>query len=129
MTQLTKEQLEEMYGDDVLDQLAFIAGCHRDSLSNDETIPNGWIISDKTLRKYAELIVLECMKVASPNYMSTPEDSVYYVEEAIGSIAKHFGIDGQQDEIKFCPLCGEEWSGTSCGLDDCGWILNERTNF
>jgi hypothetical protein len=43
--------------------------------------------------KFAELIVAECMQVASPNYMSTPEDSVYYVEQAINRIAKHFGVE------------------------------------
>ena len=45
------------------------------------------------LEKFAELIVRECMEVASPNYMSTPEDSVYYVEQAINRIAKHFGVE------------------------------------
>jgi hypothetical protein len=43
--------------------------------------------------KFAELIVKECMKVASPSYMSTPEDSVYYVEQAIDRIAEHFGVE------------------------------------
>lgn len=43
--------------------------------------------------KFAKLIARECMKVASPNYMSTPEDSVYYVEEAIDRIAEHFGVE------------------------------------
>jgi hypothetical protein len=42
---------------------------------------------------FAELIVKECMEVASPNYMSTPEDSVYYVEQAIDRIAEHFGVE------------------------------------
>ena len=45
------------------------------------------------LEKFAELIVAECMEVASPNYMSTPEDSVYYVEQAINRIAEHFGVE------------------------------------
>ena len=45
------------------------------------------------LEKFAELIVRECMKVAKPNYMSTPEDSVYYVEQAINRIAGHFGVE------------------------------------
>ena len=44
-------------------------------------------------KKFAELIVRDCMKVASPNYMSTPEDSVYYVEQAIDRIAEHFGVE------------------------------------
>jgi ketopantoate reductase len=44
-------------------------------------------------KKFAELIVRECMKVASPNYMSTSEDSVYYVEQAIDRIKQHFGVE------------------------------------
>ena len=44
-------------------------------------------------QKFAELIVLECMEVASPNYMNTPEDSAYYVELAIDRIADHFGVE------------------------------------
>ena len=43
--------------------------------------------------KLVELVVQECMKVAGPNYMSTPEDSVYYVEQAIDRIAEHFGVE------------------------------------
>lgn len=45
------------------------------------------------IEKFAELIVKECMEVASPNYMSTPEDSAYYVELAIDRIADHFGVE------------------------------------
>ena len=52
---------------------------------------NRWV--DYFSEKFAELIVKECMEVASPNYMSTPEDSVYYVEQAINRIAKHFGVE------------------------------------
>jgi hypothetical protein len=44
-------------------------------------------------QKFAELIIKECMEVASPNYMSTPEDSAYYVELAIDRIADHFGVE------------------------------------
>jgi len=52
-----------------------------------------YIFEEEDLEKFAELIVRECMEVASPNYMSTPEDSVYYVEQAINRIAKHFGVE------------------------------------
>lgn len=44
-------------------------------------------------QKFAELIVKECMDVASPSYMSTPEQGVYYVEQAIDRIAEHFGVE------------------------------------
>jgi ketopantoate reductase len=50
-------------------------------------------VQKAAIEDFAESIVRECMKVASPNYMSTPEDSVYYVEQAIAKIAKHFGVE------------------------------------
>jgi hypothetical protein len=50
-------------------------------------------LSEEVAEKFAELIVKECMEVASPNYMSTPEDSAYYVELAIDRIADHFGVE------------------------------------
>ena len=28
----------------------------------------------------------------------------------------------EEDEVELCSVCGEEWSGTSCGADHCGWI-------
>jgi len=55
---------------------------------------DGWPEYSKfNYKKFAELIVRDCMEVASPNYMSTPEDSVYYVEQAIDRIAEHFGVE------------------------------------
>ena len=43
-------------------------------------------------KTFAELIIRECIKVAEPNYMSTPSDGVYYVEEAIHRIEDYFGV-------------------------------------
>ena len=57
------------------------------------TDSSGKWIGVENVEKFAELIVRECMQVASPNYMSTPEDSVYYVEQAINRIAEHFGVE------------------------------------
>jgi len=54
---------------------------------------DSWEEQTKFMERFAELIVGECMEVASPNYMSTPEDSVYYVEQAINRIAEHFGVE------------------------------------
>ena len=48
---------------------------------------------EQDLEKFAELIVKECMEVAGPSYMITPEDSAYYVELAIDRIADHFGVE------------------------------------
>ena len=51
------------------------------------------VTPDQWFDKFAELIVRECMDVASPSYMSTPEQGVYYVEQAIDRIAEHFGVE------------------------------------
>jgi len=51
------------------------------------------LVPADTLKKFVELIVRECMDVASPSYMSTPEQGVYYVEQAINRIAEHFGVE------------------------------------
>ena len=64
----------------------------------DEKFAGTWSTMDmqdlqKFAERFAELIVRDCMEVASPNYMSTPEDSVYYVEQAIDRIAEHFGVE------------------------------------
>jgi len=63
----------------------------------DEKFSGTWSTMDmqdlqKFAERFAELIVRDCMEVASPNYMGTPEDSVYYVEQAIDRIAEHFGV-------------------------------------
>jgi hypothetical protein len=47
----------------------------------------------QNLQKFAELLIKECMEVSRPFYMGTPEDSVYYVEQAINRIAEHFGVE------------------------------------
>jgi hypothetical protein len=55
--------------------------------------PDNPEVLEKELEFFAEFIVKECMEVASPNYMDTPEDSAYYVELAIDRIADHFGVE------------------------------------
>ena len=57
----SKEDLEEMCGDDIIEQLAFLSGCHQHQLCNSN--PSGWIVPDESLRKFAELIVGECMTI------------------------------------------------------------------
>ncbi len=49
--------------------------------------------SDEAYKKFAELIVKECMEVAGASYTSTPEDCVYYVDLAVNRIAEHFGVE------------------------------------
>ena len=63
MNEWSKEDLEEMCGDDIIEQLAFLSGCHQHELCNGN--PSGWIIPDESLRKFAELIVRECAQIAT----------------------------------------------------------------
>lgn len=64
----------------------------------DKAVPYTWTNLDpveveRVMQEFGALIVKECMEVASPSYMNTPEDSIYYVELAIDRIADHFGVD------------------------------------
>ena len=79
------EQIKQLEKDALYFALQFRAGLNGDLTDYETEI----IFREK----FAELIVRECMEVASPNYMGTPEDSVYYVEQAINRIAKHFGVE------------------------------------
>ena len=79
------EQIKQLEKDALYFALQFRAGLNGDLTDYETEI----IFREK----FAELIVRECMEVASPNYMSTPEDSVYYVEQAINRIAEHFGVE------------------------------------
>jgi hypothetical protein len=68
-------------------------------------------------KKFAELIIEECIDYCGENLSKT-----------VGHALKiHFGVesddDEYDDEVEYCPKCNEEWSGTSCGIDDCGWIV------
>ena len=47
---------------------------------------------DTVYEKFAQLIVRECIEVASPNYMEYTSEGVYYVEQAVDKIAEHFGV-------------------------------------
>lgn len=65
-------------------------------------------------KKLVELIVRECMDVLHDNEMGGYQ--VNYV------LKEHFGVE-TVDEVEYCPKCDAEWSGTSCGIPDCGWII------
>jgi hypothetical protein len=66
--------------------------------------------------KFAELIIRECIAVHEDDYGV----------DIIGDVLKkHFGLDSE-DEVEYCPSCNAEWSGTSCGLDNCGWIVGDK---
>ena len=80
----SKEDLEEMFGDDIIEQLAFVSGCHQHQLCNGN--PSGWIIPEESLRKFAELIVEECANRATWA-QDTGEKDIG------GEVLKHFGVE------------------------------------
>jgi len=75
------------------------------------------------LKLFSELIVRECCHV-----MESLPSSTYHVGRSRMSeeIKLHFGVE-TDDEVEYCPKCNAEWSGTSCGLEDCGWIVGVET--
>ena len=87
MNEWTKEQLEEMFGDDVIEKLAFLAGCTKHRLANDPEIPDGWIVPDDVLKKFAELIIRECIML---QYRRGVE-GFGVLEERM--LKEHFGVE------------------------------------
>lgn len=61
--------------------------------------------------KFAELLIKETIQIARVGMEFGPS-----MDEAVYT---YFDLT---PEIEYCPKCNAEWSGTSCGLDDCGWI-------
>jgi len=82
----SKEQMEEMFGDDVIRQMAFLAGCTKHSYADPKNpYLNGYIISDEKLAKFAEMIVREVF--------SKIEGEKFEVYRPVKeSVMKHFGI-------------------------------------
>jgi hypothetical protein len=52
----------------------------------------------------------------------------YPIEQAVvllslsEDLKDHFWGSTEDEDPGLCPRCGEAWSGTSCGANDCGWI-------
>lgn len=100
MIQWTKKDLKEMFGDEITDQLAFLAGCRKYRLVNDKDIPDGWIISDESLKKFAELIVQECILTIHGGI--TLDGTTMRSMNHIMDIKEHFGIkttEGTEDAL------------------------------
>lgn len=81
----SKEDLEEMCGDDIIEQLAFVSGCHQHQLCNGN--PSGWIIPEESLRKFAELIIRECISVIGEENYTMLTGKAYCTK-----LKRHFGI-------------------------------------
>ena len=112
-TEWSKEQLEEMFGDNVIEQLAFLSGCMKHSYY-DPKHPDldGYIVNHEKLAKFSELLIKETMKVVADKL---PSNTYLDVADAV---IEHFG----DEEVEDCPRCGSPWGGTSCGIPDCGWV-------
>jgi len=106
MSVWSKEELEEMCGDDIVEQLTFLSGCHQHELCNGN--PSGWIIPDEVLRRLAEFIVEECVNLMEnqrEHYYSKvlgQQSAEHYdrviskgdaFDEAANIIRKHFGVE------------------------------------
>ncbi len=71
--------------------------------------------------KFAELIVKEAISLAQ-SHCSQVGDFAAGIDYVRDQLIEHFGAE-TDDEVEYCPACNAEWSGTSCGLDNCGWIV------
>lgn len=91
MNEWSNEQLEEMFGDDIIEKLAFLAGCKTHRAVNFENIPDGYIVTDEAFTKFAELIVEEC--VAQCWTVSELEHKGYVISECSKRMRKHFGVE------------------------------------
>ena len=90
----SKEDLEEECGDDIIDQLAFLSGCFKHKLSNDKVVPDGWIIPDELLRKFAELIVRECANHIRDSIQTMERGKLRAsIAHAATLIEEHFGVE------------------------------------
>jgi len=81
----TDEQLTDMFGDDPIEKLAFLTGCYKHSINNSPY--DGWIIPDDNLRKFAELIVQQCIAIVDKYGDSDEGNHIAY------QIEQHFGVE------------------------------------
>ena len=130
---------------EIIKQLAEQAGFHFYNTHNvdgqdlGETIEaDSWAAAEK----FAQLILDEASKQGikliegGPRWMDPElegDTSYYYAAGACDTMVgmRDYFLSSSKDSIEegevlqLCPTCGAEWSGTSCGLDDCGWITGE----
>lgn len=98
MNEWSNEQLEEMFGDDIIEKLAFLAGCKTHRAVNFENIPDGYIVTDEAFTKFAELIVRECAELSvNSQYANTKSEYYEGFNEALiyagNKIKQHFGVE------------------------------------
>ena len=87
-----------------------------------ETMQNSFAYEGLVFQKFGELIVRESAKFLEENSGYDNANNSWHPEPE--DLLEHFGFEPEQEQKKYCPTCGEEWSGTSCGADDCGFIVH-----
>lgn len=80
-----------------IDEIAFEAGCHRHKYW-DPKHPDleGFIISQATLDKFAQLIIKKCILMCETqeyHYWRSPEDQEFTPIDCADAIKKHFGVE------------------------------------
>ncbi len=90
-----------------------------------ELVPGDWGKKESVYmlnpEKFAELIVRECAKFLEENSGYDNANNSWHPEPE--DLLQNFGFEPEKEQKNYCPTCGEEWSGTSCGADDCGFIV------
>ena len=60
----------------------------------DRTQTGRWILSDKELEKFAELIVRECIGVVEGgSFLHDQAPTALFAKECSGAIKRHFGVE------------------------------------
>jgi hypothetical protein len=77
----------------------------------------GWEKSyDDPIELQAELYKHICNQCRTESVITEISDIDHMLSTACGC---EYMVE---EETEYCPVCNAEWSGTSCGLNDCGWI-------
>lgn len=91
MNEWSKESLKEMFGDNVIEKLAFLSGCTKHSYCDpSHRNLDGYIVSYEKLEKFAEFIVNECC-FTGEQYANGLIDPNHYTF-VNKKIKEHFGV-------------------------------------
>ena len=109
------------------EQIFELANVWANLRAKDDRLGITYTFSEKALEQFAELIVNHTTECVRDVLREEDSDLSYAAATQVqNKIKQFFGVEeimeDQPDEIEYCPTCGEEWSGTSCGALRCGWI-------
>lgn len=75
---------------DVIDEIAFRSGCRRNSFYDPRPpVIEGWIIAQKELDTFAELIIRECVARGQEVFYNRPDDIQRFPAD---EILNYFGV-------------------------------------